>query len=107
MHFIYATSAPLSVSMFLCIQYAKLPTINVYIYYIHRGASIYPHMSVIGNYFVFGTANMHNIPMRVQECLLNENITIENANVYDICGNDRSDNDLYRCLEDGVYANCM
>ena len=64
-------------------------------------------MSVIGDYFVFGTANLWAYPNRVAECLENDTQIIENANTLDTCGNDRSDNDLYRCLEDGVYANSI
>merc|ERR1719242_845358 len=65
----------------------------------YQGGSIYPHMSVIDDYFVFGTSNMWNYPNRVEECLMDESKpTIDNANVFDVCGNDRSDNDLYRCL---------
>ena len=72
-----------------------------------RGGSIYPHMSVIGDHFVFGTSNLWTTPIRVAECLQTESMIIENASVTDVCGNDRSDNDLYRCLEDGVYANSI
>merc|ERR1719474_1484116 len=73
----------------------------------YRGGSIYPHMSVISDYFVFGTSNLWTYPFRVEECLENDSMIIDNANVYDVCGNDRSDNDLYRCLEEGVYANSI
>jgi len=73
----------------------------------YRGGSIYPHMSVIGDHFVLGTANLWNYPLRVAECLENDSMILENANVHDVCGNDRSDNDLYRCLEEGVYANSI
>lgn len=64
-------------------------------------------MSVISDYFVFGTANLWTYPLRVEDCLDNDTMIIDNANVFDVCGNDRSDNDLYRCLEDGVYANSI
>ena len=65
-------------------------------------------MAVIDDYFVFGTSNLWNYPNRVADCLAaNDSRLIENANPYDPCGNDRSDLDLYRCLEDGVYANSI
>lgn len=72
-----------------------------------RGGSIYPHMSVIADYFVFGTSNLWTYPHRVAECLENGSMVLDEGTVFDLCGNDRSDNDLYRCLEDGVYSNSI
>ena len=64
-------------------------------------------MSLIDDLFVFGTANLWNTPMRVAECLANTSTVIDNVNPFDVCGNDRRDHDLYRCLEDGVYGNSI
>ena len=50
---------------------------------------------------------MWNYPNYVAECLANESMVMENVNPFDVCGNDRSDNDLYRCLEEGVYGNSI
>ena len=64
-------------------------------------------MSIIDDFFVFGTSNLWNYPNYVAECLANESMVIDNVNPFDVCGNDRSDLDLYRCLEDGVFGNSI
>eukprot|EP01084_Bolivina_argentea_P220439 373589_1 len=75
----------------------------------YNGASIYPHMAIIDDYFVFGTSNLWNHPNKVENCLLGDtdSIPLESANTFDICGNNRSDLALWRCLEKDVYGSSI
>ena len=81
----------------------------------YSGASVWPILSIIDDYFVFGTGQLHNQPRHIDRCLLGNTseVPIEDTQqLYNQCGDDFTDDPAglplkWRCLEKDVHSNSV
>eukprot|EP01084_Bolivina_argentea_P039372 72756_1 len=84
----------------------------------YRGMSVYGmNDAIIEDYIIFGTSNLHAVPQYIEDCVgyslnhtntsYNPYLSLEQSVSQDICGNDQSNNALWRCLERGVYVDSL
>ena len=74
----------------------------------YSGASSWNFPALIDDYLVFGSAQLYSYPDRILDCLQDPAlIPIANNYPFNPCGDDRSDNKFWRCLENDVYLDSL
>eukprot|EP01083_Nonionella_stella_P036225 98859_1 len=83
----------------------------------YAGIAMYNFPAIIGDYVIFGTSNLWRTPTNIDECLstddgnmsidYDEYLDLDDCNYRDVCGQDRSDNKYYRCLEKDLYPSSL
>lgn len=80
----------------------------------YLGAGAYNFPALIDDYLVFGTGQIYRTPKYIDDCLLgddesdyNESLPFDQSVSTDVCGNDRSDDRFWRCLEKDVYPDSL
>eukprot|EP01084_Bolivina_argentea_P267535 454156_1 len=77
----------------------------------YTGASTWNFPSLIDDYLVFGSGNLYSYPDRIGDCLMysgsDTSLIPANNYAYNMCGEDKSDNPFWRCLEDNVFSTSL
>ena len=75
----------------------------------YLGPGLYNFPALIDDYLIFGTGQIYRTPKRVDDCLSGDfdAVPFENSVSEDICGNDRSNNRFWRCLEKDIFVDSL